>query len=225
MRILAVETSGPRGGIALADSERILDERRLDEGLRHGRDLLLTIRDACAAAGWTPRDIELLAVSIGPGSFTGLRIAVVFAKFTAWHTGAPIVAVPTLRALAENAPPDASRVVPILDAKRGGLFASIFERRSGRLDEILGPTLLEPEDLAGRLQPPAFILGRGIPKGRSALGGFDLAPEDLWDVRPSVVARLGRQMHARGEFADPLRLEPVYIRPPEAEELWQRRHP
>jgi tRNA threonylcarbamoyladenosine biosynthesis protein TsaB len=224
MRILAIETSGPHGGIALADSERLLDQRPLDEGLRHGRDLLVAVRDACSRTGWTPKDIELVAVSIGPGSFTGIRIAVIFAKFTAWHTGARLVAVPSLRALAENAPPDATRVVPILDAKRGGLFASVFERRRDGFEETLGPALIEPEDLARRLRPPAFILGRGIPKARHALGGFDLAPKDLWDVRPSAVARLGLAMDARGEHADLWRLEPVYIRPPEAEELWQRRH-
>jgi len=223
MRVLAVETSGPHGGIALADAARLIEEVRLAEGLRHGRDLLMVIRAACGRAGWTPRDIDLVAVSIGPGSFTGLRIAVVFAKFVAWDTGAKVVAVPTLRALAENAPPQARRIVPILDAKRGGLYASVFERSEGRLQETFGPTLIEPEDLAARLKKPAFVLGRGVPKAREALARFDFAPEDLWDARPAAVASLGFEMGERGEYADPLRLAPVYIRRPEAEEVWERR--
>jgi len=251
MRILAVETSGARGGIALADGENLLSEVRLGEGLRHGRDLILAAKAACREAGWPPRAIDLVAVSIGPGSFTGIRIAVVLAKFLAWDAGTQVVAVPSLRALAENAPADRLRVVPIVDAKRGGLFAGIFERRDtpapgdpgarrglvrrgpgeggsggslSEFDEIFGPALIEPEDLAKRLEPPAFILGHGITKGRAALSPFDLAPEELWDVRPGVVARLGYELAASGRFADPLLLEPIYIRPPEAQEIWDRRH-
>ena len=269
MRLLAVETSGTHGGIALMEGQesraasagpppRVIDEARLAEGLRHARDLIAAIRDACHRAAWDPRRIDLVAVSIGPGSFTGIRIAVTFAKFVAWDTGAKVVAVPTLRAMAENAPADRRRIVPILDAKRGGLFAGIFERREGPpaevpadtlvpgrrdvradadfrarrrsggrlsdLDEIFGPALIEPEDLARRLQTPAFILGTGIPKGRAALAAFELAPEPLWDVRPAVVAHLGWQLHEEGRYADPLRLEPVYLRPPEAQEIWDRKH-
>jgi tRNA threonylcarbamoyladenosine biosynthesis protein TsaB len=257
MRLLAVETSGTHGGIALMEGQesrapsagpppRVIDEARLAEGLRHARDLIAAIRDACHRAAWDPRRIDLVAVSIGPGSFTGIRIAVTFAKFVAWDTGAKVVAVPTLRAMAENAPADRRRIVPILDAKRGGLFAGIFERREGPpaevradtlvparrrsggglsdLHQIFGPALIEPEDLARRLQTPAFILGTGIPKGRAALAAFEFAPEPLWDVRPAVVAHLGWQLHEEGRYADPLRLEPVYLRPPEAQEIWDRKH-
>jgi len=248
MRLLAVETSGTYGSIALMEGQRVLDEVCLAEGLRHARDLVVAIRDACNRAAWDRRRIDVVAVSIGPGSFTGIRIAVTFAKFVAWDTGAKVVAVPTLRALAENAPGACGRIVPILDAKRGGLFASIFERRSGPppsgsagimsdLDETFGPALIEPEDLARRLEPqcaPAglappcggavFIVGPGIPKGRAALAGFELAPEPMWNVRPAVVAHLGWQLHEEGRYADPLRLEPVYIRPPEAQEIWERKH-
>jgi tRNA threonylcarbamoyladenosine biosynthesis protein TsaB len=267
MRLLAVETSGSHGGIALAEqgtvplsgqetvsvsgrSEtgtvpldfRVIVEVLLDEGLRHGRDLVPAIQAACERAAWDRRRIDLVAVSIGPGSFTGIRIAVTLAKFMAYDTGAKVVAVPSLRALAENAPADRPRVVSVIDAKRGGLFASIFDRRdeapahideprarrgSGGIlaafDETFGPALVEPEALAKRLSAPAFILGHGITKGRAALAAFDLAPPDLWDIRPSVVARLGAALAARGQFADPLRLEPLYIRRPEAEEIWERR--
>jgi tRNA threonylcarbamoyladenosine biosynthesis protein TsaB len=244
MRILAVETSGARGGIALAEgfpqqapALNLIQEVRLAEGLRHGRDLILAASDACCKAGWDKRAFDLVAVSIGPGSFTGVRIAVTLAKFLAWDTGAKIVAVPSLRALAENAPPDRWRIATIVDANRGGLFASIFERRTeGGLEETFGPALIEPEDLArrillceaalryeARVAPPAFVLGHGLTKGRAALAAFDLAPPDLWDIRPASVARLGFDLACRNQFADPLRLEPIYLRRPEAEELWERR--
>jgi tRNA threonylcarbamoyladenosine biosynthesis protein TsaB len=240
VRILAIETSGPRGGIALAchgeAGPEIVDEISLAEGLRHGRDLVPTLKDACARAGWNPRQLPLIAVSIGPGSFTGIRIAVTLAKFLAWDTGAQVVAVPSFRALAANAPADRTRVVTIVDAKRSGLFASIFERTQqapgtaggslwGEFNEVFGPALIEPAALAGQLSPPAYILGHGIAKGGAALGAMEFAPPDLWDIRPSTVARLGLELAAAGRFANPLRLEPLYIRVPEAEEIWNLRHP
>lgn len=188
MRLLAVETSGTHGGIALMEDGRVVDEVCLAEGLRHARDLIVAIKEACDRAGWGRRT-DVVALSIGPGSFTGIRIAVTFAKFVAWDAGAKVVAVPTLRVLAENAPADCGRIVPILDAKRGGLFAGIFERRDhtrarrdedvrarrgsggalSNLEGVFGPALIEPEALARRLEAPALILGPGVPKGRQAL--------------------------------------------------------
>jgi tRNA threonylcarbamoyladenosine biosynthesis protein TsaB len=293
MRLLAIETSGTIGGIALAEAAdlpapgapgglpghiagatgglpasaiapplRIIEEVYLGEGMRHARDLVLTMKAACERAAWDPRRLDVLAVSIGPGSFTGIRVAVTVAKFVAWDTGARLVAVPSLRALAENVPADCARAAAILDAKRGGLFASIFERpavqgatgglpasamageREGAgcphpapgtcdaspgalstFNEIFGPALIEVADLARRLTPPALILGQGVTKAQEALAAFDLAPKELWDIRPSVVARLGYELHLGGRYTDPLRLEPVYIRPPEAQEVWERNHP
>ncbi|MFO8013977.1 MAG: tRNA (adenosine(37)-N6)-threonylcarbamoyltransferase complex dimerization subunit type 1 TsaB [Phycisphaerae bacterium] len=229
MHLLAIETSGARGGIALlaAGGEgdpRLLEEAYLQEGLRHARDLLPTLRDACDRAHLVPTAIDALAVSIGPGSFTGVRIAVTLAKFVAHDAGAAVIPVPSLRALAENAPPDRSPVCCIRDAKRRGLYAGVFERRGGALEETFGPALIQPDDLAARLPPGTLVLGRGVPKAREALAAFDLAPEDLWDVRPSAVARLGYAAWQTGAAADPLRLEPLYLRRPEAEEVWERRH-
>jgi tRNA threonylcarbamoyladenosine biosynthesis protein TsaB len=271
VRILAVETSGPRGGIALAEETagavRLIDEVLLAEGLRHGRDIVLNIKEACGRAGWNlpgrqagRRQIPLVAVSIGPGSFTGIRIAVTLAKIMAWETSAKVVAVPSFRALAANAPADRPRVVTVFDAKRGGVFASIFERAQapgiaggsprglapesqtagaagpsprhvgGFLSEVFGPAMLSPEALAARLASmppaaaPAYIIGHGIGKSSPALAGCELAPPEAWDIRPSAVARLGLEMAAAGEFTDPLHLEPLYIRLPEAEEIWEKRH-
>jgi tRNA threonylcarbamoyladenosine biosynthesis protein TsaB len=229
MPLLAIETSGRRGGVALfaGDGEgapRLVEETYLAEGLRHARDLVPTLRAVCERADLAPRAVDALAVSIGPGSFTGIRIGVTLAKFVAHDAGAAVVTVPSLRALAENAPPDRSPVCCIRDAKRRGLYASVFERRGEALEETFGPALIQPDDLAARLPAGALVLGRGAAKAREALAAFDLAPEDLWDVRPSAVGRLGYAAWQAGETADPLRLEPVYLRRPEAEEVWERRH-
>jgi len=229
MHLLAIETSGARGGIALLaaegeDEPTLLEEVYLQEGFRHARDLLPTIRAACDRAGWSPRAVDALAISIGPGSFTGVRIAVVLAKFMAYDAAAQVVPVPSLRAMAAGAPPDRSPLACIRDAKRGGLYASAFERRAGDLVETFGPALIQPEALAERLQPGTLVLGRGAAKAREALAAFDLAPEALWDVRPSAVARLGYALWQAGATAEALHLEPIYLRRPEAEEVWERRY-
>jgi len=228
MHLLAIETSGRRGGVALltGDGEgepTVLEETCLQEGLRHARDLVPTLRAVCRRAGLAPRTVEALAVSIGPGSFTGIRIAVTLAKFVAHETGTAVVPVPSLRALAENAPADRPALACIRNAKRRGLYASTFERRGEALTETFGPALIQPEDLAARLPAGTFVLGRGAAKAREALAGFDLAPEALWDVRPSAVGRLGFAAWRAGAAVDPLRLEPVYLRRPEAEEVWEQR--
>jgi len=229
MPLLAIETSGRRGGVALlagdgAGEPTLLEETYLQEGLRHARDLVPTLRAVCDRADLAPRAVDALAVSIGPGSFTGIRIAVTLAKFMARETGAAVVPVPSLRALAENAPADRSPLACIRDAKRRGLYASTFARRGEDLEETFGPALIQPADLAARLPAGTFVLGRGAAKARDALTGFDLAPESLWDVRPSAVGRLGYAAWQAGATVDPLRLEPVYLRRPEAEEVWERRH-
>jgi len=229
MHLLAIETSGARGGIALLAGDgrsepAIMEETYLQEGLRHARDLVPTLQAACNRAEVSPRSLDALAISIGPGSFTGVRIAVTLAKVMAYDAGTQIVPVASLRALAENAPADRSPVACIRDAKRGVLYASVFERRGGGLEETFGPALIQPDELAERLEPGTLVLGRGAGKARRALARFDLAPEALWDVRPSAVARLGHALLTAGATADALRLEPVYLRRPEAEEVWERRH-
>jgi len=227
MHLLAIETSGYRGGIALAEGDAapaVTVEVALDEDLRHARDLVPTMQAALDRVGWSPQDLDALAVSIGPGSFTGLRIAVILAKFVATETGARVVAVPSLRALAENAPAGTSPVACIRDAKRRGLYVNVFHRRGDDLEETFGPALIQPAELAERLPANTLVLGRGVPKAREALAGFALAPEETWDVRPSAVARLGWRAYRAGAFVNPMRLEPLYVRRPEAEEIWERQH-
>ena len=127
-KLIAVETSGKVGGVALSEGGRLADERTITAGMRHGRELVPAIDAAFDRAGWAPGDVGVVAVSIGPGSFTGLRIAVMFARALAWRTGARVVAVPTLRAVAEQAPAEAARVAVVTDAQRGGVYWAVYGR-------------------------------------------------------------------------------------------------
>ena len=222
-RALAIETSGRIGSVALADETGVLVEEQFPHGLKHAAEIVPVIDRLCRAQGWGPRDLEHVYVSAGPGSFTGLRIGITLAKTLALATGVKLVAVPSVRVLAENAPAEAQHVIVVLDAKREQIFTARFERGAdGNWIER------EPARLASLTQAllhaprPVCLLGEGIPFHQKFIppgdAGVVVGDAGTWRARAGVVARLGRAMAARGEFADPMRLTPIYIRPPEAEE-------
>ncbi|MGE0482211.1 MAG: tRNA (adenosine(37)-N6)-threonylcarbamoyltransferase complex dimerization subunit type 1 TsaB [Phycisphaerae bacterium] len=236
---LAIETSGPAGSVALGDSAAPLVTRALDTHTRHASDLLpaidalLRANDLCAA------DLRLVCFSAGPGSFTGLRLAATAARMLLSVTTCAVVRVPTLDVLAQNAlavadPPP--RVVALLDAKRDQVFAATFELRSrcGDPDADAGDAIYEAAAPAGLHDPAAFlvrvttpfaILGAGIEKHRDvcrASGGETLGPE-FAVPDAATVYRLGRTAHAIGRVAASHEVVPIYVRPPEAEEVYESR--
>jgi tRNA threonylcarbamoyladenosine biosynthesis protein TsaB len=128
-RALAIETSARVGSIAAVTAGgAVVAEEQFQHGLQHAAQIVPILDRVCRAQGWSPQEIEHLYVSAGPGSFTGLRIGVTLGKTMALATGVKLVAVPTVRVLAENAPADARHVVIVLDAKRDQIFTARFER-------------------------------------------------------------------------------------------------
>src|SRR5688500_17866096 len=127
MRALALETSGRIGSVAAVVDGAVVAEEAFAHGLQNAAQILPIIDRLTRAQSWTPRNVDELYVSVGPGSFTGLRIAVTLAKTMAMATGVKLVAVPTVRLLAENAPADANHVSIGLDAKRDQIFTARFE--------------------------------------------------------------------------------------------------
>jgi tRNA threonylcarbamoyladenosine biosynthesis protein TsaB len=165
-------------------------------------------------------------VSVGPGSFTGLRIGVTAAKTIAFATGAKLIAVPTTRVLLANAPPDAREAVIVLDAKRGQIFTARFVCDDGNGDAEGDWSEAEPEHLdtlaavLSRCGRPMHLIGEGLPYHAPAAqeDGVVVTPESTWQARAAAVAALGDGKAAAGEFTDPFRLTPVYVRRPEPEE-------
>ena len=228
-RGVAIETSGRVGSIAIVRDGAVVTEEQFPHGLQHAAQIVPIIDRLTRARGWSPRDVEELYISIGPGSFTGLRISVTLAKTMALATGVKLVAVPTGRVLAENAPPDARHLVILLDAKRDQIFTARFERgdddgawlerEPAHLDAL--PAVL------ARAPRPVHLLGEGIPYHEKFLPKDDPAvtvtAPDCWRARASVVAKIGAEMSTRNEFTDPFVLAPIYIRRPEAEEKFESR--
>jgi tRNA threonylcarbamoyladenosine biosynthesis protein TsaB len=227
-RALAIETSGRIGSIAIVHDDRILAEEQFAHGLQHAAHIIPMIDRLCRQQHWTPRDIDHLYVSHGPGSFTGLRIGITLAKTMALATGVKIVPVPTVKVLAENAPGDAKNLIIVLDAKRDQIFTASFERAAGSGQQARQWTESEPAHLDSlpailtRSPRPVHLLGEGIPYHRKFVPENDpsiiITPEESWRARASAVAKLGSRLAQENHFADPLTLIPIYIRRPEAEE-------
>jgi tRNA threonylcarbamoyladenosine biosynthesis protein TsaB len=226
-RALAIETSGRVGSVAVAIDGTATREVQFEHGLQNAAKILPIIDQLCRAQGWTPRDIDEVCVSVGPGSFTGLRVGVTIAKTIGLASGARVVAVPTVRVLAMNAPPDATTLIIVLDAKRGQIFAARMQRRGDDWRQIEPAHLDTLATMLSRAARPVHLLGEGIPFHENEFDREDpsilVTSHELWRARASSVARIGHEMARRNEFADPDRLTPVYIRLPEAEEKWRAR--
>ena len=224
-RALAIETSARIGSVAAVRDGHVVAEEQFQHGLQHAAQIVPMIDQLCRAQGWLPRDVEQLYVSAGPGSFTGLRIGITLAKTMALATGVKLVAVPTVRVLAENAPAEARHVIIVLDAKREQIFTARFERQSDRWVEREPAHLDSLTEMLARSPRPVHLLGEGIPYHEKFIrkddAGVIVTPVESWQPRAAVVARIGGEMASRGEFADADRLTPIYIRKPEAEEKYE----
>lgn len=222
-KAIAIETSGRVGSVALAENGHVLIEEQFPHGLKHAAEIIPIIDRLTKSRNWGPRDVGELYVSAGPGSFTGLRIAITLAKTMALATGVRIVAVPSVRALVENAPADARHVIVVLDAKREQIFTARFERTAEGWVEREPAHLDSLAAMIARSPRPAHLLGEGIPQHRQHVPDdpqIILTGEQSWRARAGAVALVGTAMARAGQFADPYRLAPIYIRPPEAEEKW-----
>ena len=221
-RALALETSGRTGSVALARDGVVIAEEQFAHGLKHAAGIVPMIDRLCRGAGWGPAEIEEIYVSVGPGSFTGLRVGVTVAKTLAFATGAKVVAVPSVEVLVRNTPRGWERAVIVLDAKRGQIFPAVFENRGGEAVVREGAQLGKLSEVLARTPRPVHLIGEGIPYHQEAIPieeeGVIVTPTGLWQARAGAVVEVGGAMARRGEFADPERLVPIYIRLPEAEE-------
>ena len=227
MLTLGIETSGKAGTVALRCHGDSLEQRSLDQsGRRHARSLVAEIAELFRAYDFQLRDTQLVAVSIGPGSFTGLRVGVVCAKTFSYSTGCHLAAVDTFLSVAENSPRDVSELSVISDAQRGELFLGRYCRdsdgsfvREGEIEIVNRQTWCEERS------PDDVVSGPGAEQFRERLAGRCRVLETQFCYpRADVVARLGERLIEQDAADDFWSLEPFYIRKSAAEEKWDRDH-
>ena len=226
---LALETSGLHGGLALGRGGRIIGTIAFGGPRRHATDFLPALQALCRAHSVSPPAVRLALVSVGPGSFTGLRIGITAARMLALANRATVVGVPTLEVIAQNAadvPDPPERLVVILDAKRQRVYAATFQRRERQYLPESDPAEVTPATFLADLDPRCAVMGDGVPCHREAVAasGLPVLPQALFAPRAETVYSLGLARLRQGEVGDRRMLVPLYVRPPEAEERWEQRH-
>lgn len=223
MILAALETSQEGGGVAVAAGEHVF-AARLSGTKGRGRDLVPALAETLSRAGVRPREIEVVAVGIGPGRYTGLRLAVATAKALCYAAGARLVAVPSTEVLAAHpdVSPDAADVWVAWDVRHGEVAAARYALRDGLPVELEAPAVLAAEQAARRIEPESLLLGDAVEAISRHLRRAPHARSDL-RPRPEDLLRLARRRIEAGRFDDPFAVQPLYLRPSEAERRWRRR--
>jgi tRNA threonylcarbamoyladenosine biosynthesis protein TsaB len=231
MKLLAVETATKRQSVAILDGTNVLCQSDEEAGRNHAKWLVATIDRLLRSSGLTLSALEGLAVSIGPGSFTGLRVGLATLMGFRMAAGLPLAAVPTLEAMAWNLRGEARTLCPVLQARTGEVYWAFYRWDSdGRLirmtEERVGPL----ESLAAAIQGPIVMLGegwliyrdelRGLLKTRSLDVGD--APFNAMAASAASVGLAGLERLARGDVAAQ-GLAPLYVQRAEAEVRWRPR--
>ncbi|HSB42455.1 MAG TPA: tRNA (adenosine(37)-N6)-threonylcarbamoyltransferase complex dimerization subunit type 1 TsaB [Methylomirabilota bacterium] len=221
MKLLALETATLAGGAALLDGGRLVGESRLNIALTHSERLMAVVDRLLQDCGWAVADLQALAVSVGPGSFTGLRVGAATAKGLALALEIPVAPVPTLDALAAMLPFAEAPVCPLLDARKGEVYCSLYRWTGVAMAREWEYLALPPAAAAARLAPPVIVLGDGVAACRPYLARLGAGVQEADPVHsipsPAVVGALGHAILAAGGGIPAERLQPLYLRPSEAE--------
>ena len=185
------------------------------------------IEQLFAMTGIVPKQLDAVAVSIGPGSFTGLRIGLATAKTLAYIWQKPIIGVPTLEALAFGCAACDGFVSAMLDAQKGRVYQALYRWRDGEADEVW-PVRIVPAAQAFQeltsLGSSVMLVGESVHEHAGLAGGqVQPAPEQFIMPRAASVAFLGQEKWRKGMAVAASDLNPLYVRRAEAEELWERR--
>ncbi|MGH7301595.1 MAG: tRNA (adenosine(37)-N6)-threonylcarbamoyltransferase complex dimerization subunit type 1 TsaB, partial [Candidatus Rokuibacteriota bacterium] len=162
MRLLALETATLAGGAALLDDGRLVGESRLNIALTHSERLMAVVDRLLQDCGCDARSLDALAVSVGPGSFTGLRVGAATAKGLALALEVEVAPVPTLDALAATLPFANAPVCALLDARKGEVYCSLYRWAGDAMERRWDYLALPPEAAAARLEAPVIVLGDGV---------------------------------------------------------------
>ena len=223
LNLLAFDTSTTRAVIGLGLQSGGVYSETTDDCRKHGRDLIPSIARVLALGSIGPRAIEAIGVGVGPGSYTGLRVGVTAAKTLAYATGAALVGVDSLEAIACNAPDSAVRVAVVADAQRNDVYSAEFARTgAGGVLICTRMTQIEPlEAWQARLTPGLLVLGPGLDSARiAARVPPELLPADSSMNYPAAIhlLALASREWAAGHRENPWLLEPRYLRMSSAEE-------
>jgi len=228
MRVIAIETATMVGSIAIIDAARVISEITLNARATHSERLMAAIDRLLGDSGLAIDDMDGVAVSIGPGSFTGLRIGLSAAKGLSYASGKPLIGIPTLDALALNMTFSSYLICPIQDARKGEVYTALYRPGDNSPEKMTDDMAVDPSALAGMITQKTVFLGDGVNRYRELLMKqlgelYNEAPIPLQLPRASNVAMLALKRLEKGDTDDPFTMIPRYIRKSEAEIRWREK--
>lgn len=227
MKYLVLEGSAAAASCALLEDQKVLGEFFVNIPQTHSQTLLPMAESLLKTCGTAPGELDFFAVTRGPGSFTGLRIAIAAAKGLAMAAGKPCVGVSTLEGLARNLAGFEGTAAAVMDARCGQLYAGLFSLEGGeviRAEEDCAVSIGELGEKLERIKKPVFLVGDGaelcynkLMETKSAGDRLRLAPPHLRYQRATAVGAAALAAWIRGEALDAGELVPAYLRLPQAE--------
>lgn len=218
MKLLAIETATRQMGVAAAEDGRVVSSVELLADYPHAVELPGAVNRVLEAAGWQLSDLNAIAVDVGPGSFTGLRIGIAFVKALTFAKKLPVVAVSSGDLLACNAAYAGEIICPFLDAKQKNVYAAQYVFKDNQPQRLSEWFLGKPEEYLAQIKKPAIFVGDGCAVYgellRKHLGEKAvIASTDCWLPRVAVLARLGFERFQQGQKEDAAGLVPLYLYP------------
>ncbi|HVO65747.1 MAG TPA: tRNA (adenosine(37)-N6)-threonylcarbamoyltransferase complex dimerization subunit type 1 TsaB [Syntrophales bacterium] len=223
MLILAIDTSTSTASISLLKNYEILSEVFINLGVNHSIILLPALNDLCRLSHIEPSSIDLFVCTIGPGSFTGLRVGASTIKGLALSTGKPVVGVSTLDALAFNLIGSKMLICPILDAKKNQVYTALYRTGHNNMLVKAGKErVTNINEFLPSIDEETIFVGDGALKYAGLIG--DILPGRSYfastcnhHVRAAAVGLLGKKKYSEGDVLDLATFTPMYLRLSEAE--------
>ena len=225
MRILAIESSAVTASVAILEDDTLVAEYTINHKMTHSQTLLPMIDEIFSMVQLKPDDVDVIAVSKGPGSFTGLRIGAATGKGIALALDKKMVAVPTLAAMAYNLYGDSRYICPVMDARRKHLYTGLYRFNGGKLEVVSKQCLIPYEELVDMLNKKnenVVFVGDGIDVAGAYIKDnlkceYSFAPAHIKTQRASSVALAAMDMAKAGKTISSDEMKPDYLRPSQAE--------
>ena len=229
MLILGIESAGSQVGCAIGGHEGVLASAHTGKGRQHAESLAPQIDFVRRQAGIEFSELGVVAVDIGPGLYTGLRVGISSATTIAHALGIPMIGISSLDLLAFPARWTSRLIVTALDARRGELFTALFRKVPGGIQRIRDPQVNTPQELLAELmtiEEPALLVGDGVLRYQeifSSIRRVEMAEQGLANPSARSLVQLAHAQALREEFVPSWDIKPIYLRQPDAEINWKTR--
>ncbi|MGR3220805.1 MAG: tRNA (adenosine(37)-N6)-threonylcarbamoyltransferase complex dimerization subunit type 1 TsaB [Candidatus Anammoxibacter sp.] len=245
MKILGIETSSNIGSVAVCDNDFVIDEQSFGEGMRCGKHLMPAVKSIFEKNGLKPKDIDLISISVGPGSYTGLRVGITCVKTLSYALKKPVIDIPSMDVIVQNVRVKYDCICPVIDAKRKLVYACIYKyapedqlffhanpKHSHLTQPIKGDLtsvnlwesvsellIISPNDIVNKLPKKTLVFGDGVSCHTEIFenGNMLIGNNDMGIPKASIVAMLGKYEYAKGKRCDINALSPIYLHKPGVE--------